>query len=283
MELLDVSTMNFTTPEASTNLTTSTFNQMGMLNICTLSFHFMLGLPTHSYVIWHIVTGRGNGIASEFFNLSLSVCEIVLCLNSLFTILTTRFPILSTLMQFLLGLGITGRPLFQCLMCVERYLAVVHPVTFLNLKPLRYRLICSFAAWIIIFGSCFFCMFIISVKFYIFMWFFSVQLLLFPSIQLFCCSAVLSALKQSGPGERGREREEENHIKRRAFYIILLITVSMVIIYIPSTVTGFYRVLTHQNIPILWMISQICFLMAGFVQPVLYLHRTGKLSCRCSP
>ncbi len=44
---------------------------------------------------------------------------------------------------FLFGFAMTGHPLFQCLICVERYLAVVHPVTFLKFKPLRYRVICS--------------------------------------------------------------------------------------------------------------------------------------------
>ncbi len=48
------------------------------------------------------------------------------------------------------------------------------------------------------------------------------QQILFFSIQLFCLVAVLRALKQSGPGERVSEREEESHIKRRAFYVILI-------------------------------------------------------------
>jgi len=53
--------------------------------------------------------------------------------------------------------------MFQSLMCVERYLAVVHPVTFLKFKPLRYRVICCTAVWIITLGSCIFFMFLLNI------------------------------------------------------------------------------------------------------------------------
>ncbi len=98
---------------------------------------------------------------------------------------------------------------FQCLMCVERYLAVVHPVTFLKYKPLRYRVICSVITWGAMFGSS--GIILMSIMFQTEFYFTSlfVQFFLFLSIQFFCCVAVLRALKQSGPGERGRERNEE--------------------------------------------------------------------------
>ncbi len=133
--------MNFTSSVVFTNYslqTTQSSGPMGKCEIrCTLH-QFPVWSPTHSYVIWLIVTGSENGVASGFFNLNLSVCEIVSCLNSLLTVLLKCpwFSSLTILTYFLIGLYITGRPLFQCLICVERYLAVVHPVTFLKYKPL---------------------------------------------------------------------------------------------------------------------------------------------------
>ncbi|XP_077053562.1 chemokine XC receptor 1-like [Siphateles boraxobius] len=266
------STLNFTTDSTSHSI-----GLMSSLALCVCSINFLFGLPIHFYVIWLIVTE--TGIATDFFNLNVSVCEIGNCLNSLIFLLCFWFSSLTTLMCFLMGLGITGRPLFQCLMCVERYLAVVHPVTFLKFKPLRYKVICSTAVWNITLGSCIFSMFF-SPNTIEQTWFFSTQFLLFLSIQLFCLVAVLRALKQSGHGDRGRERKE-NHIKRRAFNVILINTVNMVIIYVPYTITGLFIIVTKQNIRALWCICVVCFLLAGFVQPVLYLYHAEKILCLC--
>ncbi|KAG1942125.1 hydroxycarboxylic acid receptor 2-like, partial [Pimephales promelas] len=180
-EDMSYSAVNFTIHEASTNPTNT---EIDILGSCLFGFSSLFGLPTHFYVIWLILTGTQSGVASEFFNLNLSVCGIFVSVNALLILVSKWFPFqsLTALTQFFFGLTVTGHPLFQCLMCAERYLAVVHPVTFLKYKPLRYRVICCTA--------------------------------------LFCCVAVLRALKQSGPGERGREREEENHMKRRAFHLI---------------------------------------------------------------
>jgi len=73
--------------------------------------------------------------------------------ESILSHLMYKVKILWIFVGFLDGLGITGRPLFQCLMCVERYLAVVHPVIFLKFKPLRYRVISSVIVWMASFGS----------------------------------------------------------------------------------------------------------------------------------
>ncbi|XP_058613447.1 C-C chemokine receptor type 5-like [Onychostoma macrolepis] len=150
------STVNFS--KYGTNSTTQSFEVVTILDICVYSIHFLFGLLTNCYVLWLIINRAGGGIASEFFRINQCICEIVFCLNSLFCLICYDYPWLSRLLEltwFLVGLGFTGRPLFQSLICVERYLAVVHPVTFLKFKPLRYRVICCTVAWIITLGSCF--------------------------------------------------------------------------------------------------------------------------------
>ncbi len=241
IEKMNNSTVNFTT-----SVDSSIIRLVDILYISMYSISFLFGLPTHSYVLWLIIRGSGSGFVSEFFILNLSVCEICNCLQSLICIFDI-FISLKHFASFLSGLAITGRPLFQSLICVERYLAVVHPVTFLKYKPLRYRVICCTAAWIITLGSCVCSMFTLDL-FYVYTYLYSLQYLLFISFQLFCLVAVLRALKQSGPGERGRERGEENHMKRRAFYLILITTASMTIIYVPYTISGFSLILTQHYI-----------------------------------
>nr|XP_055035560.1 C-C chemokine receptor type 8-like [Misgurnus anguillicaudatus] len=277
------STVNFII-ESPIDSTTLLISLTDLIQVCMYSINILFGSLIHSYVIWLIVTGTENKIASEFFNLNLSVCEIGICLNSLFNILSIWFLSFDLVGRFTIGLCITGRPLFQCLICVERYLAVVHPVTFLKYKPLRYRLMCCTATWIICLGSCLSVMFIFALRlnFFIYLLFFTLQFLVFLSIQMFCCVAVLRALKQSGPGERGREREEENHVKRKAFHLILISTVNTVIIYLPYCVSGFINIFSKLHIPALWYFGFVCYVVAGFVHPTLFLRRAGKLSCCCS-
>ncbi|XP_052393917.1 uracil nucleotide/cysteinyl leukotriene receptor-like [Carassius gibelio] len=275
-------TVNFTTPVESTNSTTNSYELLYILNMCMHCINFLFGLPTHSYVIWLIITGTGNGVAFEFVILNLSFSEIGICLNSVISLLSFWFSGIIILNTFLVGLIITGRPLFQCLICVERYLAVVHPVIFLKYKPLRYRVIGCTLAWILILGSCVCCMLTVASHYIVFMWFIFLQFLIFLSIQLFCLVAILRALKQSGPGERGRIRNEENDKIRRVIYLILVTTATIVIIYVPLALTALYTIVTKVMIQDVWFPAVICYILAGFVQSVIYLNRTGKLSCLCS-
>ncbi len=261
--------MNFTT-----NSTTHSIGLVSSVALCVCSINVLLGLPLHFYVIWLIVTE--TGIVTDFFNLNLSVCEIANCLKGLIDILSFWFSIFNTSSQFLQGLAITGRPLFQCLICVERYLAVVHPVTFLKFRPFRYKVICCTAGWISTLGSCLFCMFI-PFNSSPYTRLFTVQFLLFTFVQLFSLVAILRTLKQSGPGEKEKEKEKENQMKRRAFIHILITTMALVFISVPYKISAF--ILTHSNVSALWFIVSVGYLLDGFVQPVLFLRRTGKLTC----
>ncbi len=220
-------------------------------------------------------------IASEFLNFQACVSEIIICVNSFLMLLEIWFTEISVTLSYAMGLTITGRPLFQCLICVERYLAVVHPVTFLKYKPLRYKLVCSAVVWCMVISSCLFSIFTGNTHVLVYRGGILLQFLLFFSVNLFCCLAVLITLKKPGPGERGREREEENHMKRRAFYLILIITVTMVFMYAPVILSAFFYLLSSQDISIVLTFSLLCFILAGFVQPVLYLYRVGKLPFLC--
>ncbi|XP_056302928.1 G-protein coupled receptor 4-like [Danio aesculapii] len=273
-------TMNFSTLGASTNSTTQSIGPQEILESCLQFTTFLFGFPTHCYITWLIITGTGNGLSSELFNLNLSVSEIGNCLNNLLIASMIWFPGLLPFKNFLTGLTITARPFFQCLMCVERYLAVVHPVTFLKYKPLRYRVICCIVVWMFTIASCFGCWVINTSDTILYVWFSFVHFLCVLFVQLFCLVAVLRALKQSGPGERKREKEE-NHMKKNAIYTILVTTVNMLVTYIPLCLTGLYSILSNNFVQAVWFPSVMCFMLAGFFHPLLFLHRTGKLPYSC--
>ncbi len=247
------------------------------------TINLLFGLPTHSYILWLIVKGTGRGIASEFFTLNISVCEIMLCLRSLNSVLGNVFPKLWSVMMFLSGFVITAR-FFQCLICVERYLAVVHPVIFLKYKPLRYKVACSTVTWIMIIICNVLVLGLVNPCFmHVLKCLYLIHFIIFLAINLFCCLAVLRALKKPGPGARGRERDEENHIKRRAFFLIVITSVTLVITYVPSSVSEFQYILSIPASQLLESLSLTCFLLPGFVQPLLFIHRVGKLPFCRSP
>ncbi|ROJ30586.1 G-protein coupled receptor 4 [Anabarilius grahami] len=263
-------------PTDGSNSSSYLFNIGTDIEINLLYFlSVVLGLPTNSYVIWLIVSGKRNELAAKFFSLNLAVCEILLCVEIVLIFLSYEFEFLWTAVSAFDGLAFIGHPQFLCLICFERYLAVVHPVTFLKFKPLRYRVICSVIVWVASFGFggifIFFTMF--QPMFYLVFLF--TQFFFFLCIQLFCLVAVLRALKQSGPGERGRE--EENHMKSRAFYLILITTVTMLIAYAPYLILLALFMTTGSTDTLLSIISCLCFSLAGFVQPLLFLYRMRKL------
>ncbi|XP_014050678.1 P2Y purinoceptor 6-like [Salmo salar] len=103
--------------------------------------NLILSLPTNGYVLWLILTGAGGTVASEFFALNLAVSEILYCLCAVFVFVYIHLPIppILALITFFSGFMFHGRPLFQCCICFERYLAVVHPVVFLKYRSLRYK------------------------------------------------------------------------------------------------------------------------------------------------
>ncbi|KAJ8000616.1 hypothetical protein DPEC_G00182220 [Dallia pectoralis] len=180
---------------------------------------------------------------------------------------------------FFNGFILAGRPLFQCCICLERYMAIVHPVTFLFCKPLRYRVGCCAVVWLMILGFCFA------------YWYeatnalndFTLGLIVLTfSVMLFCCLAVLRALKRPRPGEG--DSDGMNSKMLRAFTIILLIMVTMVVMFLPLTVLlTMFHFLNHVNFS---FGQSICFsitIVTGFIEPLLYVHRAGKLPCINGP
>ena len=123
----------------------------------------------------------------------------------------------------------TARPLFQACICVERYLAVLHPVLFLKYKPLRYRVACSTVAWLSNLGLCLVPAFnphtLPVVWCYVGL---PLSLVMFS-----CCVAMLRALKQSGPGGGAGGKKGASQAKVKAFRFITVILVIMVISYSP--------------------------------------------------
>lgn len=108
---------------------------------------------------------------------------------------------------------------FHILTCVERYLAVVHPITYLGLKHSgRVRNIGAMCVWVLSFGWSS-VLALCDLQFPIIPFF---CLIAFSLIAVsFCSLRVLCDLIRPGPGEKGRNKECVGPSKQKAFHTIM--------------------------------------------------------------
>lgn len=109
-----------------------------------LLINFVVGLPANLWVIWLICSGTTEQLASDIHPLTLAVSELTYCLClpvELFCLYASEDAAkwifqppepLYILLMLQSGLVWVARPLFQCCICVERYIAVVHPLIFMR-------------------------------------------------------------------------------------------------------------------------------------------------------
>ncbi|KAJ4945009.1 hypothetical protein JOQ06_013548 [Pogonophryne albipinna] len=175
----------------------------------------------------------------------------------------------------LLSVVSSGQALFHLLTCVERYLAVVHPVTYLGLRQgggVRIRNISIGCVWFLglvclaasflsgqelsrILYSCITCLSLSGVT--------------------FCSVSVLCVLNRPRPGEGGGNKEHTDQSKQRAFYTIMGIMGVLLLRLGVNVITNImYNDFCVALISNLWS-----GLPSSLVLPLLFLHRVGKLQC----
>ena len=99
--------------------------------------YMVVCLPANLWVMWLITHGTKDSLAAELFHLHSAFCETLFLLGSpllLYCIFgpAGSGPLVPFLVNEFSALILFGRPLFQCCICVERYLAVIHPLTFIR-------------------------------------------------------------------------------------------------------------------------------------------------------
>ncbi|XP_029905154.1 P2Y purinoceptor 3-like [Myripristis murdjan] len=243
--------------------------------------NLLLGFPSNGFILWLMVTRAGRVNASEFFSLNLTVSELLYGLSNICAFISVFYNVVSVYVAsaFFSVFVAMGRPLFQTCICVERYIAVVHPMLFLQLKTLKYRVVCCAAVWLLVLGGCIMQVLMLNNLILAQRCYIGAYLLLF-SVKLFCCLSVLRALRKPGPGTGGGDKEGSDKIKMRSFKVLLIITVSTVLTYLPFIITfTLHGYISQEQFSISFGICACFAVMTGFVHPFLYLHRTGKLPC----
>ncbi|XP_029921720.1 proteinase-activated receptor 3 [Myripristis murdjan] len=250
----------------------------------TLQFiNMFLGIPANIMVLWLIHKNKGDSSTSDIFILHLAVLDVFFCLTPPLELANIVYLTTSStwyVLRFFYGIK-DSSPLFLSCICLDRYMAVVHPITFTELKDRRHRAVLAAVVWLVILAyAAAKCVGTIEN----FEKVFTVMILAAFAFMVFCNIAILWALKQSGPG-----RDEMHPVKKRAFKMVLIILAIIVFNYFPPVALFPFQ---HYFTPEVFRcyIHYLAFGLMDFsssIQPVLYLSKekppiTWGLCCQAN-
>lgn len=220
---------------------------------------------------------------ADVFTYHLAVMELLWPLGTIFYYcgLLSNIPEMKRWSNFVFSIVFYGEGLFHLLTCVERFLAVVCPITYLGLKNMRgvrIRNISIGCVWLV-------CVLLSSltnlfssealVILYSFLTFLSIPI-------SFCSLSVLCVLIRPGPGEGDRDKRVVQS-KQRAFFTITAIMLMLWLWFVGivfSTILANSHLLSNSDSCVLYISGLWFNLPSSLILPLLYLQRTTKLS-RC--
>lgn len=172
------------------------------------------------------------------------------------------------------GLSTCGRPLLMACVCLDCYLAVVHPILFHKTKSLTPRIVMVLVVWILTIATG-------IIYFLYFKLFFSVFPIVFFMLTIviigICDSLILYTLNTSDGGRKNIHPQ-----KKRAIHTLTNSLVVVVISYLPPVllyVIGLFTI--TDNTLFMCMIgfpTATTSTLGSAVMPILALHNLGKIN-----
>lgn len=244
---------------------------------------YILLLPLFISVIYVSCQRWGKQIMShsDIFTLNIIVLELmgilVLCLYN-YTNSTQRLLSQGNYIFTIIG---TGETLFQLFTCIERYIAVVHPITYMALRQpigIRIRNFSIGCAWLLCFAVFGLAMTTIYFKFI-----YTFFILFCSTVACYCTLSALCVAICSGPSKGSRNRKGVDQSKQRALQTLMVITGVLLLrfnctcVFIVTYVLRLSRSVTCLVLfGTIWLSVPSCLIL-----PLLFLHKAGKLpSCK---
>lgn len=257
-----------------------------------LAVHSVLWLP---FNVWNVRVMVSPRITKKTDVLTINMLIFIILVS------TTNFLIMSGrvlfhqasqfLWKILISFVTFGNPLFHCYICVERYMAVQHPITFLKYRPVRYRVQVLAPAWmaLLIFCGASFAhcgerlgnlpQFLVAQ---------CISLVPFFLINSFCCVSILKALSRPSPGNKSTDIKKHSgekqknkgtlDLKRSAFRAVALIQIYIVVSYLPPTCLTFtYSGMNEDDFCKAYMTNIAFVLMTSSLSSMYNLYIRGKI------
>lgn len=225
----------------------------------------------------------------DFFTYHVAVMELIWGVLNFFSYhdpLSLHSTAMSAAALYGSVVNFCGQIFFHLLTCVDRYLAVVYPITYMRLRShsrgVQIRNISAVCVWPL---SCALsCLSLLHNRDLPIILAFCLLTASFVVIS-FCSLSVLCVLIRPRPGERGGDRRQKvDQSKQRAFYTITAIMAVLCLWILGCLVTFALERSTVLSPSATCMLLQSVgwfSLPSSLLLPVLYLSRAGKLS-RCS-
>lgn len=240
-------------------------------------FNLALGFPANSLVMWRIATSKNESSTSDVFIFNLAALDTFFCLMTPIE-LTNRLYLdywgIWHLQYFAYGVKDTT-PLFLTCICLDRYLAVVHPIVFTNIRDNRMRIGISALVWAMILAyaitkSILGVMSVTKV--------FSSLILSSFVIMVFCNISIIWVLRKSVAG-----KEVMNPVKKKAFKMVVILLVIIVVNYLPPVaLMPFASTYTFVQMHCQISVSVFSIMdLSSTIDPILYISKMDRMSCSC--
>lgn len=163
----------------------------------------------------------------------------------------------------------------QVCICLDRYMAVVHPVLFAQVRDNRIRIGVSVLVWGIILAYGISKSFLGSLGVYEI---FSGIILFAFAVMVFCNISIIWVLRRSVLG-----KEEMHPVKKKAFKMVLIILAIIVANYLPPVAlmpfASYYSFVVY-NCQVTTCVFCIMDLSSS-IEPLLYISKTERVGGRC--
>ncbi|XP_061536506.1 P2Y purinoceptor 1 [Phycodurus eques] len=242
-------------------------------------FNLVVGTPCNGLVIWQIVAKKSDSCTSDVFILNLAVLDVYFCLMTPGELLNTLLlddTRIWYLQRFSYGVKDAG-VLFLVCVCVDRHMAVVHPVLFASIRNNKIRTGVSMAAWaaIIAYALTKCVLGSMSVN-----GVFTAVVLVALAVMVLCNVSVIWVLRRSVAGQ-----EAMHPAKKKALKTVLVVLAIIVVNYLPPVLMPFapYYTLMEFRCQIRISVYSIMDLSCS-VEPLLYVTKMecmGGWGCRC--
>ncbi|XP_066559065.1 somatostatin receptor type 2-like [Amia ocellicauda] len=234
----------------------------------------LMGIPANMMVLWLLVRNKGESSTSDIFIFNLALLDVFFVIMVPLDVVNVFFlnnKQVWGVQMFVYGVKDMGGPLFLSCICLDRYIAVIHPITFTRFKDHKYRAALSVVVLVITFAYAI-AKAIGGISH--FEKIFTVIVLTTFTFMVFCNISILWALKRSGPG-----KDEMHPMKKKAFKMVLSILAILVFNFLPPVALfpfqDYYSAAVFRCYiqPFAFNFVNI----SSCTQPLLYLSRVEKI------